>query len=144
MKTENKSNQVVIKRVFKSKTDNVWKAWSDPNLVKKWYGGDPEGTVLNVDYDFKEGGKFRVHFANSDGSEFIAFGEFITIIPFKKIVQTFEWVNEPNHVTEVAVDFQDQGSDSSVTLTHMNLNPASEHLYQLGWNGSFNKIERII
>lgn len=55
MSTEPQIHNVVVTRVFDAPVEQVWKAWSEPEYVKQWWG--PIGftcTVANM--DFREGG----------------------------------------------------------------------------------------
>ena len=55
MSTDTKTRNVVVNRVIDAQVDQVWKAWSDSNYVKQWWG--PTGFTCPVaEMDFREGG----------------------------------------------------------------------------------------
>ena len=55
MSTDTKTRNVVVNRVIDAPVDQVWKAWSDSNYVKQWWG--PTGfTCPLAEMDFREGG----------------------------------------------------------------------------------------
>ena len=55
MTTESKKRDLVVTRVFNAAVKQVWKAWTDPELVMRWWG--PTGFTCPVaQMDFREGG----------------------------------------------------------------------------------------
>ena len=55
MSTEPKTYNVVVTRVFDAPVEQAWKAWSDSELVMRWWG--PTGfTCPLARMDFREGG----------------------------------------------------------------------------------------
>ena len=55
MSTDTKTRNVIAKRVIDAPVDQVWKAWTDSNYVKQWWG--PTGFTCPVaEMDFREGG----------------------------------------------------------------------------------------
>jgi uncharacterized protein YndB with AHSA1/START domain len=55
MSTDTKTRNVVVNRVIDAPVDQVWKAWSDSNYVRQWWG--PIGFTCPVaEMDFREGG----------------------------------------------------------------------------------------
>jgi uncharacterized protein YndB with AHSA1/START domain len=55
MTAELKKRDLVVSRVFEAPVKEVWKAWSDPELVMRWWG--PDGFTCPVaKMDFREGG----------------------------------------------------------------------------------------
>jgi uncharacterized protein YndB with AHSA1/START domain len=55
MGSESKTHNMVLTRVFDAPVEQVWKAWSEADQVKKWWG--PTGFTCPVaDMDFREGG----------------------------------------------------------------------------------------
>ena len=55
MSTDTKTHNMAVNRVIDAPVDQVWKAWSDSNYVKQWWG--PTGFTCPVaEMDFREGG----------------------------------------------------------------------------------------
>jgi len=82
------TRDVVITRVFDAKVELVWKAWTDPEYVMRWWG--PTGfTSPSCKIDFREGGKFIFHMrAPKDfqgGQDFYLSGFYKKIVPLKLI-----------------------------------------------------------
>ena len=59
---------IVITRLFEAPRERVWKAWTEPELVKRWWG--PEGfTAPSIKIDLKVGGKYVFAMHGPPGSE---------------------------------------------------------------------------
>lgn len=87
---ENK-NKIVIERVFDAPKETVWKYWTTPELVQKWWG--PEHFYApSVKVDFRVGGKYIYAMHGPAGSEWdkdmYSAGEFKEIVPMEKLVVT--------------------------------------------------------
>ena len=79
---------VVITRVFDAPVETVWKAWTDPEFVKRWWG--PTGfTSHSCKIDFRVGGKYVFHMrAPKDfqgGQDFYTAGVYKKIVPLQLI-----------------------------------------------------------
>jgi len=137
-------NAVRIERTFDADVKLMWKAWTEPALIKLWFGSDPHGTVEDVEMDLRVGSDYRISFSDSDGSQHTCKGKILSIIPYKVLVWSWEWESEPGHVSELKVTFHPLGEKTNVVLEHSNLNPESRHAYDKGWNGGLDKIERML
>ena len=79
---------LVIIRLFDASNERVWKAWTEPEQVMRWWG--PTGfTSPSCKIDFREGGKFLFHMrAPKDfqgGQDFYTAGVYKKIVPLKLI-----------------------------------------------------------
>lgn len=74
-----KKHDLVIRRVLNAPVERVWRAWSEPNLMKQWWG--PEGfTAPRAELDFREGGTSLVSMSAPE------FGEQFSTFAYQKIV----------------------------------------------------------
>ena len=79
---------LVITRLFDAPVEQVWKAWTDPEYVTRWWG--PTGfTSPSCKIDFREGGKFLFHMRApkefQGGQDFYTAGVYKKIVPLKLI-----------------------------------------------------------
>ena len=82
----NAANEVqIITRIFDAPRALVWKAWTDPAYVMRWWG--PKGfTSPLCRIDLRVGGRFTYCMRAPDGRDFYNGGEFLEIVPLEKIV----------------------------------------------------------
>ena len=137
-------NEIRIERVFDAEIALVWKAWTEPNLIKRWFGSDPNGTVEEVEIDLRIGGSYKITFKDSDQSVHTCKGKFLSIMEHKLLKYSWEWESEPGHISELTISFYALGGKTKVVLEHKHLNRASRHAYAEGWSGGLDKIERTL
>ena len=78
--TLEKQRTVSIKRTFDLPLATVWKAWSDAESFKKWWG-PTDYTSPNCTIDFKVGGKYLASMKGPDGKETWSTGTYKEIVP---------------------------------------------------------------
>jgi uncharacterized protein YndB with AHSA1/START domain len=90
-------DQILITREFNAPKDLVYKAWTTPELVKRWWSGQ-RGEVTHAEIDLRVGGKWRYVMVAHGGMEVAFHGEYREIVPNERIVSTeaFEGVPDPD------------------------------------------------
>lgn len=137
-------NKIRVERVFDAPVKLLWQAWTEPALIKLWFGSDPNGTVEKVIMDVRIGGTYEISFSNADLAQHTCRGKFISVIENESLVYSWEWESEPGHVSELKVSFYSMEEKTMVILEHTNLNPNSLHAYAEGWNRAFTKIGKVL
>jgi uncharacterized protein YndB with AHSA1/START domain len=79
--------QILITREFDAPRRLVYKAWTTPELVKRWWSGQ-RGEVTSAEIDLRVGGSWRYVMIASGGFEVAFHGEFREIVPDERIVTT--------------------------------------------------------
>jgi uncharacterized protein YndB with AHSA1/START domain len=89
-------NQILITREFNATKHLVWKAYTTPELVKRWWAGD-NGTVTSAEIDLRVGGQWR-YVMDSGGYEVAFHGEYREIEAPDRLVNTeaFEGIPDPD------------------------------------------------
>jgi uncharacterized protein YndB with AHSA1/START domain len=83
------SGTITIETIFNVPVEFVWKAWTDPEVITKWFGSDPNGTVSEAKLDVRPGGHFEITFLNADQSEHTCSGAYVEVEELSKL--TFSW-----------------------------------------------------
>lgn len=111
--------EIVVTRVFDAPKKLVYRAFTEPALVKRWMNG-PGGYSMPVcDIDLRVGGSYRyVWKSDKDGSEMGLVGEFREIVPGERIVrtETFQGAWSPGE-TVGTVELEESGGKTTVTTT---------------------------
>lgn len=103
--------ELVVTRTFDGPASAVYKAWSQPELFKRWWVPRSASGVslLSCDMDVRTGGKYRLEFG-AGGSDTMAFyGKYLEVVPNERIV----WTNdegEEGAVTTVTFEGQGEGT----------------------------------
>ena len=79
--------QILIEREFDAPKELVYKAYTTPELIKRWWSGQ-HGAVTSVDIDLRVGGAWRYVMVANEGFEVAFHGEFREIVPDERIVTT--------------------------------------------------------
>jgi len=153
--TESAERELVITRIFDAPRDLVWKAWTNPEHLKRWWG--PKNFTAPVcKMDFRVGGKYLFCMRSPEGRDFWSTGVYKEIIPLERIVCTDSFADaEGNPVPAanygmpgdwpaellVTVTFEDDGGKTKMILRHAGM-PAGQmsEMAVAGWNESFDKL----
>jgi uncharacterized protein YndB with AHSA1/START domain len=79
--------QIVITREFDAPKHLVWKAYTTPELIQRWWSGE-RGEVTKAEVDLRVGGTWRYVLMANGGFEVGFHGEFREIVPNDRIVTT--------------------------------------------------------
>ena len=113
--------EILITREFDAPKHLVFKAWTTPELVKRWWHAN-RGRVTVVEIDLRVGGKWRYVMATDDGIEVGFHGEYTEIVPNERLVSTEvyeglpEGVSEEEGATVNTVTFTEANGRTTVTL----------------------------
>lgn len=131
-----------VTRTVKAPVELVYRGWTEPEHMSKWIGCTKTQTV-NVTNDLRVGGEYRFNVGCTDGEQVCMYGVYQKIEPNKRLVYT--WTNTsseyPAKDTLVSVEFEAQGDQTIIRLSHSNLNDANcLHGHSLGWAASLDRL----
>ncbi len=156
--TKTQQKELVITRVFNAPRDEVWKAWTEPKRVKKWWG-PKDYTAPSVKMDFHEGGKYLVAMRGPDGKDNWSTGTYKEIVPLEKIVSTDSFSDEKGNVvpasyygltgdfaleSTVRITFEDAAGGTKMTLRYKGISPEMMEGATMGWNQSLDKLAKSL
>ncbi|GAB3567662.1 SRPBCC family protein [Amycolatopsis endophytica] len=97
-------NQILVTREFDAPARLVWKAWTTPELVKRWWAGE-RGEVTSVEIDLRVGGRWRNVMSANGGFEVAFHGEYREIVENERIVSTeaFEGLPDAHSVNTLTL-----------------------------------------
>jgi uncharacterized protein YndB with AHSA1/START domain len=148
-------------RIFDAPRALVWKAWTTPEYVMKWWG--PKGFTSPVcRIDLRVGGRFTYSMRTPDGHVFYNGGEFREIVPLEKIVWLWYFADAdgnrvspahygfPHEEREGNIDemfFEDYGNGQT-KLTYTRNDPAASKEEQegaaAGYSQILDKLEEVV
>jgi uncharacterized protein YndB with AHSA1/START domain len=165
----NNEQGVTITRIFDAPVESVWNAWTQPELVQKWWG--PEGfTAPSITIDFQVGGKYVYAMQGPAGSEWdkvmYSAGVYKEIVPQQKLVVTDYFSDENGNMMNPADFGQDANfpKESTITVLFEAIEPDKTKLsiiypkptteaefeamknsgMQEGWSSSLDKLAKIL
>jgi uncharacterized protein YndB with AHSA1/START domain len=125
--------QIMITREFDAPARLVWKAYTTPELIKRWWAGD-HGTVTIADVDLRVGGRWRYVLVANGGFEVAFHGEYREIIPNERLVNTEVYEGIPDADEQAALVTMTFAEKDGRTLLEMLV----EHRDQEGRDAHIN------
>jgi uncharacterized protein YndB with AHSA1/START domain len=95
--------QILITREFDAPKHLVYKAWTTPELVKRWWTAR-RGAMTVAEIDLRVGGQWRYVMVAEDGTEVGFHGEYREIVPNERIVSTEVYEPIPDAEAHAALD----------------------------------------
>jgi len=108
-----------LTRTFQAPREKVFRAWTDPEALKEWYG--PAGwSAPSAEVDLRAGGGYRIAMKGPDGEEIRLSGTFREVRPPERLVYTWRWDHWEAGMQEslVTVELAGKGGSAEFTLTH--------------------------
>lgn len=121
-----KSKQLTFDRTYDAPLALVWRAWTEPELLRRWWGPE-HTTVTDCDVDLTVGGPLRLVMEAGEGmgkyqgTRWPMAGTFTTIEPEARLVyDARSWTEGDEAATTIehtnAITFTTSGSTTSVRL----------------------------
>jgi uncharacterized protein YndB with AHSA1/START domain len=118
--------QILITREFDAPRHLVWKAWTTPELIRRWWSGE-RGEMTVAEIDLRVGGAWRYVMVAEGGFEVAFRGEFHEIEPQERIVNTEIFEGAPGGESPPAMVTQTFVADGDRTvLTQLMVLPDKE------------------
>jgi len=124
-----------IERTIAAPREALFKAWLDPEMLKRFMLPGENMSVPRAEADPREGGRFEIIML-AGGQEMPHRGTYRQITPHERIVFTWESLHSTEKDSEVTLDFVPEGDGTRVTLTHVRF-PSEEirDNHKGGWTG---------
>ncbi len=135
---------VQLRRTFAAPRQKVFRAWTDPEELTKWFAPGDDFTTKVPELDLRPGGSYRIEMHSPAGNVHCVVGTYREVSPPNRLVYTWRWLDKDMSETLVTVEFHDRGGQTEVVLTH-ELFPTPEWREQHahGWNGCLARLERL-
>jgi uncharacterized protein YndB with AHSA1/START domain len=89
--------ELVITRVFDAPRELLWKAWTDPERLMRWWG-PKHFTSPFCEIDLRVGGKYLNCMRSPEGQDFWSTGVYKEIVPMQRLVCTDCFADEKGNV----------------------------------------------
>jgi uncharacterized protein YndB with AHSA1/START domain len=127
--------EFTITRVYDAPRELVWRAWTDPDHVARWFG--PRGITTprsTITMDVRPGGTFELTMvSDDDGTEYPSGGTFLEVVEPERLI----WQDRDVQMT-VTVTFADLGDQTEMTC-HVVGETGGAEAYD-GWSTMFDKL----
>jgi uncharacterized protein YndB with AHSA1/START domain len=148
MSTPGTTLRLDVQRTYPASRERTFRAWTDPDQLKKWFAAADGYTTPIAEIDLRVGGSYRLGMQPPNSSDiYIVHGVYREIRAPEKIVFTWRWESAGNEVpdTLVTVQFFAYGDSTKVVITHEGFANTSQHdQHAEGWRGCLNTLDRLL
>ncbi len=119
--SETSSREIATTRTFDAPRELVWKVWSDPNHVEKWWG--PNGfTTTTKKHDLRPGGQWLFTMQGPDGTDYRNEVTYTNVTEPERL----EWDHGPSPIFHTTVVFREEGAGRTHLSMRMLFETAGE------------------
>jgi len=139
--------QILITREFDAPKHLVYKAYTTPELIERWWSGE-RGEVTSVEVDLRVGGTWRYVMVANEGFEVAFHGEYREIVTNERIVSTevFEGMPDGEAVDTLTLTEKDGRTILSVLVQHSSQEHRDMHInsgMEGGMQEAMDKLEQV-
>jgi uncharacterized protein YndB with AHSA1/START domain len=140
-------DQILITREFDAPKDLVYKAYTTPELVRRWWSGE-RGEMTLCEIDLRVGGMWRYVMIATGGFEVAFHGEYREIVPNERLVTTevYEGMADAEAVDYVTFTEEDGRTTLTMLVQHRNKEDRDGHInsgMEGGMQESMDRLEQV-
>lgn len=151
-----------ISRTIAAPREAVFRAWTEPEELKRWWGVADGYLTPIAEVDLRVGGRYRLGMQAPDvDSPRVCTGTYREVTPPAKLVYTWAWEPPPSPAgadlpdyaramvdmgeTVVTVEFNDLGGSTEVVLTHEGFpDQGTRDMHGEGWAGCLTQLSKLM
>lgn len=135
---------LTLTREYAAPPERVWRAWTDPEAVKRWWVA--RGPVSVAELDVRVGGRFRICFGGADGNEHECAGVYQEVAKPKKLAFTWSWPRStPERISRVTILFNAKGEGTQLVFRHEQFfDETVRDNHKRGWTGLLDQLDEFL
>lgn len=133
-------HELTIEHTFAATRERVFDAWSNPEVLLRWWGAGADWTGAAAQVDLRPGGRYRLSMRDPDaGAEYTVGGEYVEVVAPERLVYTWAWETPGSPTgdreTLVSVEFHEAPhGQTTVVLRHTGFADTDQRdLHDQGW-----------
>jgi uncharacterized protein YndB with AHSA1/START domain len=144
--------ELVLTRLINAPREKVYRAWTDPELMKQWFAPKPYTTPV-VEIDVRPGGSAYIVMRGPDGKDMPNRGVYLEVVPNQKLVSTDAYVKawEPSEkpFMTLIITFEDEGGKTRYTARVRHWTVADREMHEKmgfhqGWGLCTDQLEALV
>jgi uncharacterized protein YndB with AHSA1/START domain len=126
--------------------EKVWRAWTDPQAVRKWWGPTSGEPVSLAELDVRVGGRFRIVFGGPKGTDHEVQGTYLEVIPDRKLAFTWSWPRTtPERESQVTIVFRAVDGGTELDFLHEQFfDEKARDDHKRGWTSLLDKLTEYL
>lgn len=144
--------ELVLTRLINAPREKVYRAWTEPELLKQWFAPKPYTTPI-AEMDVRPGGAAYFVMRGPDGKDLPNRGVYLEVVPNQKLVSTDAYVKawEPSEkpFMTLILTFEDEGGKTRYTARVRHWTAADREAHEKmgfheGWGLCTDQLEALV
>jgi uncharacterized protein YndB with AHSA1/START domain len=144
--------ELVLTRLIDVTRDKVYRAWTEPELIKQWFAPKPYTTPV-AETDVRPGGSNFIVMRAPDGTELPNRGVYLEVVPNQRLVitdaYTKAWEPSVKPFMTLILTFEDVGGKTRYTARarHWSVEDRETHEkmgFHVGWNQCADQLTELV
>jgi uncharacterized protein YndB with AHSA1/START domain len=143
--TEESDNVVRIERIFTAAAEDVFDAWTSPEVMRRWFRPGPDWGTGRAEVDLRVGGKVRVAMRRPDGTEAGARGEYTHIDRPHRLVMHWTFDDDVSNEQLIDLTFSESEGSTRVLMINSGISTFERRDGQdRGWHACLDELARVL
>jgi uncharacterized protein YndB with AHSA1/START domain len=132
-----------VTRIIDAPREEVWKAWTDPDVLARWWW--PARFQTSYDVDLRVGGQYTFRTIDLPNIGVLAVtGTYLEVRRPGRLVYTWRWERQDEPPTRVMVDFVERGSQTELHIVHQGFATEEEREnHVVGWSDCLDRLHAL-
>jgi uncharacterized protein YndB with AHSA1/START domain len=142
-----RSETLHIERVFQAPAQAVFDAWTNEEVLRRWFHAEHDWETPEAKVDLRVGGAVRVVMRDPHkDAKHGGGGHYTEIDPPTRLAFTWTWDNDDDdRQTLIELDFEEAEGVTTVRMIHNNLrDEESARSHEKGWTACFDNLDRTL
>ena len=144
--------ELVLTRLLEASPEQVFRAWTEPELMKQWFTPRP-WTTPHIETDVRAGGSNLVVMRSPEGVEHPQRGIYLEVVPGRKLVftdaYTGAWEPSAKPFFTVILTFEPEGTGTRYTARARHWTVADRDAHEqmgfhTGWGAATDQLAELL
>ena len=143
--TERPGRVVRIERTFDAPAEDVFDAWTNAEVMRRWFHCEEDWSTPQAEVDLRVGGEVRIVMRRPDGNEAGARGRYSLIERPQRLVMTWTFDDDPSNEQLIELTFSESDGATTVVMVNSGISTdARREAQDWGWRGCLRELERAL
>ncbi len=134
-----------ITRHYGVPPEKVWRAWTEPQALSRWFGPGDTDSVTRAELDVRVGGRYHIAFRTQDGEEHDVSGTYQEVVENRRLSFTWAWKSTPERVSLVTIEMRATADGTELGFCHERFfDQQARDNHERGWTGTFAKLDSFL
>jgi uncharacterized protein YndB with AHSA1/START domain len=142
--SEESGRVVRIERTFAASAEDVFDAWTNAEVMRRWFHAGPDWDTSEAEVDLRVGGKVRVVMRRPNGTEAQAHGEYTLIDRPYRLEMIWIFEDDPSNEQLIELSFSESEGATTVLMINSGISTDERRDNQdEGWHLCLDQLERM-